>query len=73
MVACHITLECQLLVIVLLEKKLGVDPFSMDSPKCIMYTFYIAYNLEVFFDIKTPIFFNPCHVHKQKLNEKIDA
>lgn len=31
---------------------------------------YITYNLELFCDANTPILLVPCHLHKQKLNEK---
>ncbi len=31
---------------------------------------YIKYNLELFCDANTLILLVPCHLHKQKLNEK---
>jgi hypothetical protein len=39
----------------------------------VVYTIYSSISqidLELFCDAKTPMLFVPCHVHKQKLNEK---
>jgi hypothetical protein len=35
-----------------------------------MHTSYITYNFESFCDVKTFLILVPCHINKQKLNEK---